>query len=83
MAGSLQINEALSITYNRLYVIMFMLIVFAILLLVLKKTTLGLKVRAVAQNRAMAKSDGRAHGVGRCADVRSGLRHRGRRRRRA
>ncbi|MFC4314249.1 urea ABC transporter permease subunit UrtB [Steroidobacter flavus] len=58
MAGSLQINEALSITYNRLYVVLFMLIVFAILQLVLNKTSLGLKVRAVAQNRAMAKSMG-------------------------
>ena len=58
MAGSWQINEALSITYNRLYVILFMAVVFAILLFVLKKTTLGLKVRAVSQNRAMAKSMG-------------------------
>jgi urea transport system permease protein len=58
MAGSMQINEALSITYNRLYVVIFMLIVFSILLLVLKKTTLGLKVRAVAQNRSMAKAMG-------------------------
>jgi urea transport system permease protein len=58
MAGSLQINEALSITYNRLYVVIFMLIVFGILLLVLKRTTLGLKVRAVAQNRSMAKAMG-------------------------
>ncbi len=58
MAGSWQINEALSITYNRLYVVLFTMFVFAILLVVLKKTTLGLKVRAVAQNRAMAKSMG-------------------------
>jgi urea transport system permease protein len=58
MAGSWQINEALSITYNRLYVVLFTLIVFVILQLVLKKTTLGLKVRAVAQNRAMAKAMG-------------------------
>ena len=58
MAGSLQVNEALSLTYNRLYVIVFMLIVFAVLQIVLRKTSLGLKVRAVAQNRAMAKSMG-------------------------
>jgi urea transport system permease protein len=58
MAGSLQINEALSITYNRIYVIVFMLIVFTVLQLVLRKTSLGLKVRAVAQNRAMAKCMG-------------------------
>jgi urea transport system permease protein len=58
MAGSWQINEALSLTYNRLYVVLFTLVVFAILLVVLKRTTLGLKVRAVAQNRAMARSMG-------------------------
>jgi urea transport system permease protein len=58
MAGSLQINEALSITYNRLYVILFMIVVFAILLVVLQKTSLGLRVRAVAQNRNMAKAMG-------------------------
>jgi len=58
MAGSLEINEALSITYNRLYVIVFMALVFTLLLLVLQKTSLGLKVRAVAQNRNMAKAMG-------------------------
>jgi urea transport system permease protein len=58
MAGSLQINDALSITYNRLYVIVFMFIVFTVLQLILRKTSLGLKVRAVAQNRQMAKSMG-------------------------
>jgi urea transport system permease protein len=58
MAGSWQVNQALSITYNRLYVVLFMMIVFAILLAVLSKTSLGLKVRAVAQNRSMAKSMG-------------------------
>jgi urea transport system permease protein len=58
MAGSLQINEALSITYNRLYVILFMIVVFVLLQTVLQKTSLGLKVRAVAQNRNMAKAMG-------------------------
>jgi len=58
MAGSLEINEAFSITYNRLYVVLFTLAVFALIQLILKKTTLGLKVRAVAQNRAMAQAMG-------------------------
>ncbi len=56
MSGSMQINEALSITYNRLYVILFMIVVFVILQMVLQKTSLGLKVRAVAQNRNMAQA---------------------------
>ncbi|HEV7609350.1 MAG TPA: urea ABC transporter permease subunit UrtB [Steroidobacteraceae bacterium] len=58
MSGSMQINEALSITYNRLYVILFMIVVFVLLQLVLQKTSLGLKVRAVAQNRNMARAMG-------------------------
>ena len=58
MAGSLQINEAFSITYNRLYVVLFTLAVFFLIQLILKKTTLGLKVRAVAQNRPMARAMG-------------------------
>jgi urea transport system permease protein len=58
LTGSLQINEALSITYNRLATVLFMMLVFAILLLVLNRTRLGLQVRAVAQNRSMAKAMG-------------------------
>ncbi len=58
MSGTLQINGALSITYNRLYIVIFTLIVFAILLAVLKRTRLGLDIRAVAQNRAMAQAMG-------------------------
>jgi len=58
MAGSLQINEALSLTYNRLYIIVFALIVFFAVLYIMKKTTLGLQVRAVTQNREMAKAMG-------------------------
>jgi urea transport system permease protein len=58
MSGSLEINPVLSLTYNRLYIILFALIVFGALLTVLKKTALGLQVRAVSQNRAMARAMG-------------------------
>jgi urea transport system permease protein len=58
MSGALQINPALALTYNRLYILIFSLIVFVALLLILKRTALGLQVRAVAQNRAMARSMG-------------------------
>jgi urea transport system permease protein len=58
MSGAWEINSALSLTYNRLYILIFALLVFAGLLLILKKTPLGLKVRAVSQNRAMAKAMG-------------------------
>jgi len=58
MSGTWQVNAALSLTWNRVYILVFALIVFAVLLLVLKRTSLGLKVRAVAQNRGMAKGLG-------------------------
>lgn len=55
MSGSLEIAQGLSITYNRLYIFFFALVVFAALWAVLQKTRLGLEVRAVTQNRSMAK----------------------------
>lgn len=58
MSGSLQINPILSLTYNRLYIIVFCLMVFMALFMILKKTRLGLQVRAVSQNRQMARAMG-------------------------
>lgn len=58
MSGSLEINPLLSLTWNRLYVLLFALMVFIALVIVLKKTWLGLQVRAVTQNRAMAQAMG-------------------------
>lgn len=58
MSGSLVINPVFSVTYNRLYILLFGLLVFFALLVILKKTSLGLKVRAVSQNRAMARAVG-------------------------
>jgi urea transport system permease protein len=58
MSGTLQINEALAITYNRLYIVLFTIGVFTMLVGVLKGTRLGLDIRAVAQNRPMARAMG-------------------------
>jgi urea transport system permease protein len=58
MSGSWQINDFLSLTWNRFYILVFCLLVFAALLQILKRTRLGLEVRAVAQNRRMAKAMG-------------------------
>ena len=58
MSGTLQINEALAITLNRLYIVAFTLVVFVILLAVLKRTRIGLHIRAVSQNRSMARAMG-------------------------
>ena len=56
MSGSLEINPILSLTYNRLYIILFALMVFFSLLMILKNSSLGLHVRAVSQNRDMARA---------------------------
>jgi len=58
MSGSLRFNDALEITFNRLYVVIFTLLVFLLILLILKRTRIGLDIRAVSQNRTMAKAMG-------------------------
>jgi len=57
MSGSFDLG-GLVITYSRLWIVVFALVVFAILLLVLNKTALGLQMRAVTQNRRMASAMG-------------------------
>ena len=58
MSGSWQINDFLALTWNRFYILIFSLLVFAALVQILKRTKLGLEVRAVSQNRAMARAMG-------------------------
>ncbi|TYL49373.1 urea ABC transporter permease subunit UrtB [Marinomonas sp. IMCC 4694] len=58
MSGSWEINPVLSLTLNRLYILAFALLVFMTLVIILRKTSLGLNVRAVSQNRNMAKAMG-------------------------
>ena len=58
MSGTLQFNEAFSLTYNRLYTFLFAVIVFTLVLAVLRYTRLGLDIRAVSQNRTMARAMG-------------------------
>ncbi|BEU05145.1 branched-chain amino acid ABC transporter permease [Agarivorans sp. OAG1] len=58
MSGSLEINGVLSLTYNRLYIIIFSFMVVALLWTILRKTFFGLQMRAVTQNRPMANSMG-------------------------
>ncbi|MEL6482352.1 MAG: urea ABC transporter permease subunit UrtB [Pseudomonadota bacterium] len=57
MSGAFELGQ-LTITYNRLWILFFALAVFACLLLVLKRTPLGLQMRAVTQNRRMAAAMG-------------------------
>ncbi len=58
MSGSYEFNPALSLTYNRMYIVVFAMLVLLGLLWLLKKTSFGLQMRAVTQNRNMAKSMG-------------------------
>ena len=58
MAGSFEVNGALVLTYNRLYIIIFSILVLVALALLLRKTFFGLQMRAVTQNRRMASSMG-------------------------
>ena len=48
----------LSFTWNRLWIIVFAIAVFIALRIILNRTPLGLQMRAVTQNRAMAASMG-------------------------
>lgn len=57
MSGAFELGQ-MTITYNRLWILIFALVVFAMLLLVLKKTPMGLQMRAVTQNRRMAEAMG-------------------------
>ncbi|MFK8042462.1 urea ABC transporter permease subunit UrtB [Congregibacter sp.] len=58
LAGSWEVTQGLSLTYNRMAILLFSLLVFAGLLCLMRYTRLGLQVRAVAQNRAMARALG-------------------------
>jgi urea transport system permease protein len=57
MSGAFELGQ-ITITYNRLWIVVFTLGVFAVLLLMLRFTRLGLEMRAVTQNRRMAASMG-------------------------
>ncbi|TVS09728.1 MAG: urea ABC transporter permease subunit UrtB [Gammaproteobacteria bacterium] len=57
LSGSFELGQ-LMITYNRLAILIFALVVLAAVILLLTRTSLGLHIRAVTQNRKMAESMG-------------------------
>jgi len=57
MSGSFDLGQ-LAITCNRLWIVVFAMLVFAALLFVLRHTRFGLEMRAVTQNRPMAAAMG-------------------------
>ena len=57
MSGAFDVGQ-MQVTWNRLWIIAFALAVFVALLFILKRTPIGLQMRAVTQNRAMAANMG-------------------------
>ena len=57
MSGSFDVGY-ITVTWNRLWIIVFSLAVFFTLLMLLKRSAFGLQMRAVTQNRRMASSMG-------------------------
>ena len=58
MSGMLNIHPALSLAYGRLYIIAFSISIFIALLILLRKSHFGIEIRAVMQNRPMARAMG-------------------------
>ncbi len=57
MSGAFHLGQ-MQVTWNRLWILVFAFAVFTVLLIVLKRTAIGLQMRAVTQNRAMAANMG-------------------------
>ena len=51
------------VTYNRIWILVFALLVFGLLILFQRRTSFGLQMRAVTQNRRMARSMGIRSGL--------------------
>jgi urea transport system permease protein len=58
MTGGIELSGGVLLTYNRVWIIVFSLLVLGLLALLLKKTSFGLQMRAVTQNRRMASAVG-------------------------
>jgi urea transport system permease protein len=57
MSGSFDVGH-LTITFSRLFIILFALVAFSLLTIFLKRTHFGMQMRAVTQNRKMASAMG-------------------------
>ncbi len=58
MSGAFETAGGLVLTYNRIVIVIFSLSVVAAIAIVMRKTSFGLRMRAVTQNRQMAASMG-------------------------
>jgi urea transport system permease protein len=58
MTGGFEAIGGFFVTWNRLYIILFCFVVLGILVLIVQRTHFGLQMRAVTQNRDMARAMG-------------------------
>lgn len=58
LSGAYQVSSSLVLPYNRIAIIVFTIIIVALLVYLLNKTRFGLFIRAVTQNRQMARAVG-------------------------
>jgi len=54
MTGAIEVAGGFAVTWNRVYIIIFCFAVLGLIALILKRTSFGLHMRAVTQNRQMA-----------------------------
>ena len=58
MSGSVDLSGGLSLTMNRIAILIFAAAVFAGLMILMRRSSIGLQMRAVTQNRSMANAMG-------------------------
>ncbi|MFK7830692.1 MAG: urea ABC transporter permease subunit UrtB [Congregibacter sp.] len=58
LSGAWELTPGLALTYNRMAILLFSLLVFAALVSLMRYSRFGLQLRAVAQNRSMARALG-------------------------
>lgn len=58
MTGAIELAGGVVLTWNRIWIVLFALAVFGLLIAVVARTSFGLRMRAVTQNRAMAANMG-------------------------
>jgi len=58
MTGGIDVGGGVLLTYNRLIIVVFCFVVLGVVALILRRTTFGLHMRAVTQNREMASAVG-------------------------
>ncbi len=58
MSGSIDLSGGLSLTMNRIFILVFAGLVFTGLMILMRRSSIGLQMRAVTQNRPMANAMG-------------------------